>query len=266
MFVMKFGAGNQNPYVPPTIPNEAITFQNGFPGQGMPNLWLLNANEGELRWVDHPLGDIPGKIVNFLHGFAHFRDVYAAVVVPSRDDEPELAWALGPIWDGYRWVQRDGNWELVRDLPLAPVIEVDVDTVERWGQIWGFDKVASLTMVIGHELGHTVLWDFDNDPNVDNDQSFGGDRGHHIIGRDGRVGQHTIDCLMWPYFPPRICPSGYALCSPRANYCPDRFLHWEWNDMMRDWIPREVNNWVVIRPSEFCQVNPGCQSLWKLNP
>ncbi len=46
MFVMNFGAGNEDPYVPPTIPNDAITSPDGFIGAGMPPLWLLNANEG----------------------------------------------------------------------------------------------------------------------------------------------------------------------------------------------------------------------------
>jgi len=66
--------------------------------------------------------------------------------------------------------------------------------------------------------------------------------------------------------PPRICPSGYVLCYPRIEYCPDRFLHWEWSDELQDWVPRDVGNWIVVRPTEFCQANPGCQSLWKLNP
>jgi len=253
MFVMNFGAVPRDPengdwnFV---IPNEAIESQDGFPGQGMPLLWLLNTREGALRWVRHPEGFwIPGKIVNFLHGYAHLRDVYAAVVVPSEDNQPELAWTLGPIWDG----------------GLVPVIEINVTEAKNWGRLWGIDELASLTMVIGHELGHTVLWDVDHNP-ADDSQSFGGGGGHHVIGQDGKVGLHTIHCLMWPYFPPRICPSGYVLCSPRIEYCPNRFLHWEWSDELQDWVPRDVGNWIVVRPTEFCQANPGCQSLWKLNP
>jgi hypothetical protein len=253
MFVMNFGAVPRDPengdwnFV---IPNEAIESQDGFPGQGMPLLWLMNAREGALRWVRHPDGFwIPGKIVNFLHGYAHLRDVYAAVVVPSEDNQPELAWTLGPIWDG----------------GLVPVIEINVTEAKNWGRLWGIDELASLTMVIGHELGHTVLWDVDHNP-ADDSQSFGGGGGHHVIGQDGKVGLHTIHCLMWPYFPPRICPSGYVLCYPRIEYCPDRFLHWEWSDELQDWVPRDVGNWIVVRPTEFCQANPGCQSLWKLNP
>jgi hypothetical protein len=254
MFVTNFGAVPRDPengdwsFV---IPNEAITSPDGFIGAGMPPLWLLNANEGALRWVRHSDKGfwIPGKIVNFLHGYAHLRDVYAAVVVPSEDNQPELAWTLGPIWDG----------------GLVPVIEINVTEAKNWGRLWGIDELESLTMVIGHELGHTVLWDVDHNP-ADDSQSFGGDGGHHVIGQDGKVGQHTIHCLMWPYFPPRICPSGYVLCYPRIEYCPDRFLHWEWSDELQDWVPRDVGNWIVVRPTEFCQANPGCQSLWKLNP
>ena len=126
MFVMNFGAGYYDPindrWVEAVIPNEAIESQDGFPGQGMPLLWLMNAREGALRWVRHPDGFwIPGKIVNFLHGYAHLRDVYAAVVVPSEDNQPELAWTLGPIWDG----------------GLVPVIEINVTEAKNWGRLWG---------------------------------------------------------------------------------------------------------------------------------
>jgi len=72
MFVMNFGAGTEYPYTPPVIPNEAITSPDGFPGAGMPLLWLLNANEG---------AGYPYRVVNFLWGYAHKRDVYAAIVV-----------------------------------------------------------------------------------------------------------------------------------------------------------------------------------------
>jgi len=123
MFVVNFGAGTEYPYTPPIIPNDAITSPDGFPGAGMPLLWLMNAREGALRWVRHPDKGfwIPGKIVNFLHGYAHLRDVYAAVVVPSEDNQPELAWTLGPIWDG----------------GLVPVIEINVTEAKNWGRLWG---------------------------------------------------------------------------------------------------------------------------------
>jgi len=74
MFVMNFGAGTEDPYTPAVIPNDAITDANGFSGAGMPMLWLLNAREGS----GYPL-----RVVNFLWGYAHRRDVYAAIVVPS---------------------------------------------------------------------------------------------------------------------------------------------------------------------------------------
>jgi hypothetical protein len=247
MFVMNFGAGTEYPYTPPIIPNDAITSPDGFPGAGMPLLWLLNTREGAPRWVRHPDKGfwMPGKIVNFLHGYAHLRDVYAAVVVPSEDNQPELAWTLGPIWDG----------------GLVPVIEINVTEAKNWGRLWGIDELASLTMVIGHELGHTVLWDVDHNP-ADDSQSFGGGGGHHVIGQDGKVGQHTIHCLMWPYFPPRICPSGFVLCEV---LCPQRGEHWIWQDG-EPVAPRNVNEWTVFRPTEFCSADPGCQNLWHLNP
>jgi hypothetical protein len=78
MFVMNFGAGNENPYQPAVIPNDAITDAKGFPGAGMPLLWLLNANEGS---------GYPFRVVNFLWGYAHRRDVYAAIVVPGNVDD-----------------------------------------------------------------------------------------------------------------------------------------------------------------------------------
>jgi len=78
MFVMNFGAGTEYPYTPPIIPNDAITSPDGFAGVGMPLLWLLNANEG----AGYPL-----RVVNFLWGYAHRRDVYAAIVVPRNVDD-----------------------------------------------------------------------------------------------------------------------------------------------------------------------------------
>jgi len=73
---------NTVPYAPDEALEDfkkAVAFLNrGCMNKGMPNLWLLNAYEGETRWVDHPVGDIPGKIVNFLCNYAHLRDVYAA--------------------------------------------------------------------------------------------------------------------------------------------------------------------------------------------
>ena len=249
MFVMNFRAGYYDPvndrWVEPEIPNEAITSQDGFPGQGMPLLWLLNANEGALRWVSHPLGDIPGKIVNFLYGYAYIRGVYAAVVVPSKDDRPELAWTLGPIWDGYRWVQINGEWKLVCDLPLAPVIEVCVSTVKEtvnsWNRVgYNYDLSHALACVIAHELGHTILWDVDHNPAIQDGQDpmsilTNGDSGHHVYQ------QHRMHCFMWPYFPPGFVPDldgdGNLESLPFPNL-----------------------------PTDFCDSYPGCQSLWHLNP
>jgi hypothetical protein len=246
MFVMNFGAGYYDPindrWVEAVIPNEAIESQDGFPGQGMPLLWLMNANEGS----GYPL-----RVVNFLWNYAHRRDVYAAIVVPGNvDDDPQGEGAYGvtygPIW---------GN-------PTAPIIEIDLENIDEglglpcddcnrpanratcWWCVdlqqpfqhcghcqtflyccdcdndhpndeqqcgecgWNIHNLSQLqvlTWVVGHELGHTVLW---HQPNG----------GHHS-------GATTYDCLIW-----------------------------QWVD------------WRVNPPTEFCAQNPGCQTRWKLNP
>ena len=129
MFVMNFGAGYYDPindrWVEAVIPNDAIESENGFPGAGMPLLWLLNANEGETvsqaRQYRDAQGNIhnillTGKRVNYLHGYAHLRDVYSAVVVPGTQllGENSPAETFGPIWDV------DG----------LPVIEINASAVE----------------------------------------------------------------------------------------------------------------------------------------
>ena len=245
MFVMNFGAVPRDPengdwsFI---IPNDAITDPNGFPGAGMPLLWLLNANEGS----GYPL-----RVVNFLWGYAHRRDVYAAIVVPSEDEVPKLGHTFGPIWD----------------IEGAPIVEVNVNGIKNWGQVWGVDELLSLAMVIGHELGHTVLWHIDHNPS-DNSQHFGGNQGHHVVGHLGGPQGHGIMCLMWPFFPPRICPSGFALCYPSelypVNYCPNWQNHWE--KVQGEWRPKDRNLWTVFTPTEFCDANPGCQNLWRLQP
>jgi hypothetical protein len=242
MFVMNFGAGTEYPYTPPIIPNDAITSPDGFPGAGMPLLWLLNANEGS----GYPL-----RVVNFLCGYAHRRDVYAAIVVPSEDENPKLGWTFGPIWN----------------IEGAPIVEVNVDGIKNWGQVWGVDELLSLAMVIGHELGHTVLHHVDHNRG-DDSQHFGGNGGHHVVGYLGGLQGHGIMCLMWPFFPPRICPSGFALCYPLelypVNYCPNWQDHWE--KVQGEWRPKDRRFWTVFTPTEFCDANPGCQNLWRLQP
>jgi len=233
MFVMNFGAVPRDPQNGDwsfIIPNEAITSQDGFPGQGMPLLWLLNANEGS----GYPL-----RVVNFLNGYAHRRDVYAAIVVPGdiegyqdadNDGQPDdidndgviddsdlvvdvnaYGFTYGPIWDNAGGpIAPPGNWGYIPQFWGPPVIEVDVDHIRRDQQdpqtnINGLTELQALTWVIGHELGHTVLW---HHPGY----------GHHS-------GNTTFDCLIW--------------------------------DGM-DWRPNP--------PTEFCVANPGCQTRWKVNP
>lgn len=149
MFVMNFGAGNEDPYEPPEIPNDAITSPNGFPGAGMPQLWLLNANEGS---------GYPYRVVNFLSESFHNRDVYAAVVVPGdvrgyrdadNDGQPDDAngdgviddndlvvdvraygFTYDPIWDNAGGpIAPPGAWGYIPQFWGPPVIEVDVDWI-----------------------------------------------------------------------------------------------------------------------------------------
>ena len=145
MFVMNFGAGTEYPYTPPIIPNEAITSPDGFPGAGMPLLWLLNANEGS---------GYPFRVVNFLWGYAHRRDVYAAVTVPgdiegfqdaNNDGQPDdvngdgviddndlvvdvdaYGFTYGPIWGNAGGpIAPPGDWGYIPQFWGPPVIEID---------------------------------------------------------------------------------------------------------------------------------------------
>lgn len=230
MFVMNFGAGNEDPYEPAVIPNDAITSPDGFIGAGMPPLWLLNANEG----LGYPL-----RVVNFLWNYAHRRDVYAAVIVPgdiegyqdaNRDGQPDdvnddgviddndlvvdvdaYGFTYGPIWDEAGGpIAPPGDWGYIPQFWGPPVIEVDVDLIRQHQQNPqqnpnGLTELQALTWIVGHELGHTVLW---HQPAY----------GHH-------EGNTTFDCLIWRWM---------------------------------DWRPNP--------PTEFCVVNPGCQTRWKVNP
>jgi len=205
MFVMNFGAGTEDPYTPAVIPNDVISDAKGFPGIGMPLLWLLNANEGETvyqaRQYSDPQGNIhnillTGKRVNYLHGYAHLRDVYSAVVVPGTQllGQNSLAETFGPIWD-------------VNGLP---VIEINARAVEAsvngWNSVgYNYDLLHALACVIAHELGHTILWDVDHNRAVQDGQDpmsilTNGDYGHHVYQ------EHRMRCFMWPYFPPGYVP------------------------------------------------------------
>ena len=260
MFVMNFGAVPRDPQNGDwsfIIPNEAMTSQDGFPDQGMPLLWLLNANEGETvqqtRQYQDDQGNVhnvllTGKLVNYLYGYAHVQDVYAAVVVPGSQllGQNSLAETFGPIWD------IDG----------LPVVEANVEAIKSEAQTWGLNDWIGLTRVIGHELGHTVLWHIDHNPN-DTSQAFGGGGGHHVIGQNGRIGQHTIECLMWPYFPASVCPNGFALC---LQFDPQWQNHWIFDQGTGRWIPDLTAGWIIFTPAEFCDTNPDCQHLWRLKP
>jgi len=224
MFVMNFGAGYYDPindrWVEAIIPNDAIESQNGFPGAGVPGeggrgFWLLNADEG----AGYPL-----RVVNFLWGYAHRRDVYAAIVVPSwgevwvyadrdGDGRPEdndgdgefdkiVYWGFtyGPIWGQARRPHEgfipppDPNWG---NQPLwgPPICEIDVSNPNSTG--------AGLIFVVGHELGHTVLWD---------EPAYG----HHFA-------PTTQDCFMFQptsvFWPTEFC----AQYSVRVEGCQKRW-------------------------------------------
>ncbi len=69
MFVMNFGAVPIDPQDGDwsfTIPNEAITSQDGFLGQGMPMLWHLNANEVQSIGLFHRRIARASKLARFL--------------------------------------------------------------------------------------------------------------------------------------------------------------------------------------------------------
>jgi len=207
MFVMNFGA------VPPTdprwpfnfvIPNEAITSDDGFPGQGMPNLWLLNAYEGS----GYPL-----RVVNFLNNYAHNRDVYAAIVIPdpNNTDNPQegedpnnvntLAQTYGPIWGDLQALNLFGS-------PYgAPVVDVYYNTISVAAQQRGIGVEVVMTCVIAHELGHTVLWDVP-------------DRGHHQI-------VNSNDCFMPPFLP--LPPLPTEFCGVQAPPLPNCQRLWKLN-------------------------------------
>jgi hypothetical protein len=248
MFVMNFGAIPSNDPNWPfdfVIPNEAITSDMGFPGTGVPGengkgFWLLNANEGEtvyqVRQYRDAQGNIhnillTGKRVNYLHGYAHLRDVYSAVVVPGTQllGQNSLAETFGPIWDV------DG----------LPVIEINARAVEAsvngWNSVgYNYDLLHALACVIAHELGHTILWDVDHNLTVQDGQDpisvlTNGDSGHHVYQ------QHRMHCFMWPYFPPGYVPDLNGDGNPESLPFPNL-------------------------PTDFCDSHPGCQSLWHLNP
>jgi hypothetical protein len=238
MFVINLGAGSQNPYVPPSIPNEAITSPNGFPGAEMPQLWLLNWNEGS---------GYPYRVVNFLSGSFHNRNVYAAIIVPGaiqvysdgfyshwlNDGQPDdmngdgvidhqdlislLAYGStsGPIWgDAGGPITPPRSWNYIPPVLGPPIIEMDVDLIRRdvndqTENPNQFTELQILTWLIGHEIGHTVLWHRDDY----------GSNGHH-------ANATTFDCLMWS----------------------------------------RTDAWSRSLPTEFCANNPGCQTRWKLNP
>ena len=204
MFVMNFGAGTEYTYTPPVIPNDAITSPDGFPGAGAPLLWLLNAREGS---------GYPFRVVNFLWGYAHRRDVYAAITIPdpNNTDNPQegedpnnantLAQTYGPIWGDQGAFNRWGS-------PYgAPVIDVYYNTISRAAQMRGISDLEVMTCVIGHELGHTVLWD---EP----------DGGHHQI-------VNSNDCFMSPFLPQPPLPVEF--CGVRAAPLPNCQRLWKLN-------------------------------------
>jgi hypothetical protein len=149
--------------------------------------------------------------------------------VPSEDNRPRLAWTFGPIWN----------------VASIPVIEIRVptvrDAVNYWNSVgYQYDLLHALACVIAHELGHTILWHIDHNEQVQDGEDeisilTNGDKGHHVYG------QHRMRCFMWPYFPPGVVPD----------------LD---NDGAWDSLP------FPNLPTDFCDSDPGCQNLWRLNP
>jgi hypothetical protein len=234
MFVMNFGAVPRDPengdwnFV---IPNEAITSQDGFPGVGVPGeggrgFWLLNANEGD---------GFPFRVVNFLNNWAHRRDVYAAIVTPT-DHISVPAKTLGPIWGDWEAYDRTQGANLwMGGVEGPPIVLLRTDYI-RYAQQQGYEPLAWLCFVIGHELGHTILWHVDHNPDIDEsgeeDNTWqNGDGGHH------RSVHQNQNCLMIPKVPDVGQPLPTEFCATNAG-CP----------------------------CQFCTRKAGCQWQWKLNP
>lgn len=76
---------------------------------------------------------------------------------PQEGEDPNnantLAQTYGPIWGDPDALNRWGS-------PYgAPVIDVYYNAISAAAQVRGIGDKVAMACVIGHELGHTVLWD-----------------------------------------------------------------------------------------------------------
>ncbi|MCX7968688.1 MAG: hypothetical protein N3B10_09420 [Armatimonadetes bacterium] len=142
-----------------------------FPGVGMPTVYLLWSLPGYFR-VDYTQRvnynvDWNSPSVNERHR----RDAYAAWVIDGGSHRRALGIATGPVWSPnprcYIYTQ---NIAMVQSNPQANPLGHTYDEIAKY--------------VIGHELGHTVLW-------------HQWDGGHH----DENNPDHDELCLMWPWVP-----------------------------------------------------------------
>jgi hypothetical protein len=162
----------------------AIGTAESFPGTGMPEVHLVYSVGG-------------GRVVNFNAGTAHVRNQPAAGLVYGIRSEVEFWYGQcdGSLWsgNGLCWIHEH---------------RIREDTV-----LYGHTFEEGRAWAIGHELGHTVLWDRP-------------DNGHHGANND----MTEPDCLIWyrgefwrTTYPTTFCVLGQGdlgLCRYRWKLVP----------------------------------------------
>jgi len=268
MFVMNFGAGYYDPindrWVEAIIPNDAIESQNGFPGAGVPGeggrgFWLLNADEG----AGYPL-----RVVNFLWGYAHRRDVYAAIVVPGVIDNVYQDTDLDGIPDpndndkDNDSIPNDQDPDDDNDgIPDNQDDDDDNDGIRdasdndrinaygfTYGPIW--DQCAG---PIAPPRGFIVPSGYWGSPVIEVDVNL-------TIQNSASVGLRPEEGLTF------ICGHelGHAVLWENRVFGYGHHGGGTTQDCFM-WVIDFIQ-WRNPMPREFCANNPGCQRLWKLNP
>lgn len=148
-----------------------------FPGAGMPTIYLLDFDS---------LPDKNSFAVNFYSSLARLRIVYSIRVYPRITNinppvEIRYGYCTQAIWSGQREFDPFG-------VPgFGPTA-----VIHDW-QIWtdASDVAAARRYVVGHEIGHSVLW---HQPNW----------GHHLQGTDFCLMRIPLDLRALPY-PTEFC-------------------------------------------------------------